>query len=226
MKLNTLLSTLLINGLCLIASAADAPTNIVTTLKADVRFKILSGALDSAQLSEALKLSSAITFFAPTDEAFQKLPDLAGLLNDKPRLTALLKRHFVVDRKVAAADLAPMNAIIVSDGSTLRVSENGKRIGDSTIVSADIPASNGVIHAIDAVFPSLVAPVVSEVRINDGDPAVTTTTTPAPSPASQDTRFAESHGQFRDAGSTLSSGVKGSANKVGDGVKTGAEKSR
>lgn len=220
MKLTALFATLLllINGLF----AADVPADIITTLKTDGRFKALSSALDNAQLSEALRISGAITFFAPTDDAFNKLPDLAALMNDKPRLTALLKRHFVVDRKIFAADLANMNAVVVSDGSTLRVSEGGKRIGDANVVTADIPAGNGLIHAIDSVFPLLAAPVVSEVRINDGDTVTTTTTTINAAPA--ETRAVESRNDFREAGSTVSTSVKSGAYKVGDGVKTGAEK--
>ena len=201
------------------AAAADSPADIVATLKADSRFAMLSAALDDAQLSEALKISASITFFAPTDDAFHKLPDLQALLADKTRLKATLARHFVADHKMFAADLAKMNALVVSDGSTLRIGEEGRRINGAAIVSADIPASNGVIHAIDAVLVLQAPPILAEVRINDRAPTTITTTETVP-----DNRYAESKNSFKDAGHTISTGVTTGAEKVGDGVKTGAEK--
>jgi uncharacterized surface protein with fasciclin (FAS1) repeats len=143
------------------AAAAVAPagkTDIVDTAVAAGNFKTLAQALTAADLVATLKGAGPYTVFAPTDEAFAKLPkaELDALLKDKAKLKSLLTYH-VVKGKVPAADVMKMK-----DGSKVKT-ENGKEItvgnkaGKVTVEGAnvtktDIEATNGVIHVIDTVI--------------------------------------------------------------------------
>jgi uncharacterized surface protein with fasciclin (FAS1) repeats len=92
--------------------------------------------------------------FAPTDEAFAKIPaaKLEALLADKEALTKVLTYH-VVPGRVMAADVAGMSTAKTLAGPSLRIEAGKKvRIDDSTVVKADVVASNGVIHVIDTVL--------------------------------------------------------------------------
>lgn len=137
-------------------SAAAAPTkNIVTVAVEAGTFNTLAAALRAAGLVETLQGPGPFTVFAPTDAAFAKLPagTVEALLNDIPRLRQILTYH-VVAGKVEAKDVVKLTSANTVQGSPVSISVvDGKvRINDATVVSADVQASNGVIHVIDTVI--------------------------------------------------------------------------
>ena len=132
-----------------VASAAD----IVDTATSAGQFKTLVAALEKADLVDTLKGAGPYTVFAPTDEAFAKLPKgaLEGLLSDKEKLTAVLTYH-VVPGKVMAADVKPGKVKTVQGQSlTVATKNDAVMVNDARVVKTDIGASNGVIHIIDSV---------------------------------------------------------------------------
>jgi uncharacterized surface protein with fasciclin (FAS1) repeats len=127
--------------------------DLVDTAVSAGSFNTLAKALTEAGLIETLKGEGPFTVFAPTDEAFAKLPPgaLEGLLKDKAKLKAVLTYH-VVPGKVLAADVVRLSAARTVQGQDLRISTaDGVRVNQAKVVKTDITASNGVIHAIDAV---------------------------------------------------------------------------
>jgi uncharacterized surface protein with fasciclin (FAS1) repeats len=127
--------------------------DIVDTAVAAGQFKTLATALQAAGLIDTLKGPGPFTVFAPTDEAFAKIPkaQLDALLADKAKLTAVLTYH-VVSGKVMAADVKAGKVKTVQ-GSELTVSTAGGVMVDSAkVVKTDIVADNGVIHVIDSVI--------------------------------------------------------------------------
>ena len=136
------------------ARAADAKKDIVDTAVAAGSFKTLATALQAAGLVDTLKGKGPFTVFAPTDEAFAKLPAgaLDALLKDKAKLTAVLTYH-VVAGKVKAADVTKLKDAKTVQGGSLRISTaSGVKVDDATVVKTDIEASNGVIHVVDSVL--------------------------------------------------------------------------
>ena len=141
------------------ASAADAPAtkDIVDTAVAAGKFKTLAAALKAAGLVETLKGSGPFTVFAPTDEAFAKLPP--GTLEDllkpqnKAKLQAILTYH-VVPGRATAQDVASMTSAKTVNGKDLKLqmSDGKVMVNNATVTKADIAASNGVIHVIDTVL--------------------------------------------------------------------------
>jgi len=135
---------------------SDSKSDIVETAVAAGSFKTLVAAVQAAGLVETLKGEGPFTVFAPTDEAFAKLPEgtLESLLQpeNKARLQAILTYH-VVPGKVWAKDVAGIRQATTVQGQQLAVRvENGTpMIGNARIVKTDIAASNGVIHVIDTV---------------------------------------------------------------------------
>jgi uncharacterized surface protein with fasciclin (FAS1) repeats len=132
---------------------AMAAKDIVDTAVAAGNFKKLATALAKAGLIETLKGKGPFTVFAPTDEAFAKIPkaDLDELLKDKAKLTAVLTYH-VVQAKVMARDVRTGDAPTVN-GKTLTVTtDKGVTVNASNVIKTDVAASNGVIHAIDTVL--------------------------------------------------------------------------
>ena len=128
--------------------------DVVDTAVAAGSFKTLATALQAAGLVETLKGPGPFTVFAPTDEAFAKLPagTLEALLKDKQRLTAILTYH-VVAGQVMAADVLKLSAAKTVQGSSLSIhTDKGVTVDGAKVVKADIQASNGVIHVIDAVL--------------------------------------------------------------------------
>jgi uncharacterized surface protein with fasciclin (FAS1) repeats len=136
---------------------AAADKNIIDTAIAAGQFNTLATALSAAGLVDTLKGPGPFTVFAPTDEAFAKLPPgtLESLLKkeNKDQLTAILTYH-VVPGEVMAADVANLKEAKTVNGRTVRVNRsNGKiMINNATVTRADVPASNGVIHIIDSVM--------------------------------------------------------------------------
>jgi uncharacterized surface protein with fasciclin (FAS1) repeats len=139
-----------------VAMAEDTKAaDIVDTAVAAGKFKTLVTAVKEAGLVETLKGKGPFTVFAPTDEAFAKVPKeaLAALLKDKEKLTAVLTYH-VVPGKVMAADAAKLKSAKTVQGSeaTITASADGVKIDGANIVKTDIVCANGVIHVIDAVI--------------------------------------------------------------------------
>ena len=136
------------------ARAADGPKDIVDTAVAAGSFKTLATALQAAGLIDTLKGAGPFTVFAPTDEAFAKLPagTLDALLKDKAKLTAILTYH-VVAGKVMAADVVKLKTAKTVQGSNVSIdTTKGVKVDGANVVKTDIACSNGVIHVIDAVI--------------------------------------------------------------------------
>jgi uncharacterized surface protein with fasciclin (FAS1) repeats len=131
--------------------------DLVETAVAAGSFKTLAKALAAADLVGTLKGAGPFTVFAPTDEAFAKLPagTLEGLLKpeNKQKLQRILTYH-VVAGKVMAADVVKLQQATAVSGDSITVSTNqgGVRVDGARVTAADVAASNGVIHVIDAVI--------------------------------------------------------------------------
>ncbi len=128
--------------------------DIIETATAE-GFKTFRTALNATNLTDTLKGEGPFTVFAPTDKAFAALPNgtLKTLLNDTEALKKILLYH-VAGEKLTAEDVANMTSITTLQGSELpvNVTEEGVFVGDAKIIVQDLNASNGVIHAIDAVL--------------------------------------------------------------------------
>ncbi len=142
------------------ACAGDYAKNkqdIVDTAVAAGQFETLAAALGAAGLVDTLKGDGPFTVFAPTDDAFAKLPagTVESLLKpeNKDQLTAILTYH-VVAGKVKAADVVKLDSASTVNGADVSISVKGDAvmINNATVVSADVKASNGVIHVIDTVL--------------------------------------------------------------------------
>ena len=131
--------------------------DIIDTAVAAGTFNTLAAAVTAAGLVPTLKGTGPFTVFAPSDEAFAKLPagTVESLLKDLPKLTAILTYH-VVAGKVMAADVVTMDgkSAATVNGALLAVSTTGgvKLNGTVNVVKTDIECTNGVIHVIDAVL--------------------------------------------------------------------------
>ena len=131
--------------------------DIIDTAIAAGNFKTLAAALTAAKLVDTLKGAGPFTVFAPTDEAFARLPagTVESLLKDIPKLSAILTYH-VVAGKVMAADVMKMDGQSAKtvNGAALSIStKDGVKLnGASSVVKTDIVCTNGVIHVIDAVL--------------------------------------------------------------------------
>ncbi|MDP1890119.1 MAG: fasciclin domain-containing protein [Gemmatimonadaceae bacterium] len=137
-------------------SAPKAASNTIVDVAVGAGFNTLVAAVKAAGLVDALKGTGPFTVFAPTDAAFAKLPagTVEALLKDPVALGAILKYH-VVSGKVTAADVIKSKGgkTPTLNGATLDIQvKNGKvLVNGATVTSADVMASNGVIHVIDAV---------------------------------------------------------------------------
>jgi uncharacterized surface protein with fasciclin (FAS1) repeats len=139
----------------LAAPAAAQDMNIVETAVAAGNFTTLVAAVEAAGLVETLSGEGPFTVFAPTDEAFAALPEgtVEGLLADPEALAAVLTYH-VVPGAVMSGDLSDGMMATTVNGADITVSlDMGTvMINDATVTTADIEASNGVIHVIDSVI--------------------------------------------------------------------------
>lgn len=140
------------------AAAAEKPAekkDIVDTAVAAGQFKTLVTAVKAAELVDVLKGKGPFTVFAPTDQAFAKVPkdQLEALLKDKKKLQAVLTYH-VVPGKVMAADVVKLKSAKTVQGKPVTiVARDGKvKINSAHVVKTDIDCANGVIHVIDAVL--------------------------------------------------------------------------
>lgn len=139
------------------AQAQHGGQDIVDTAVAAGSFKTLAKALQAADLVATLKGKGPYTVFAPTDEAFAKLP--AATLQDllKPENKAKLQRiltYHVVPGRVSSSDVAKLRSAKAVSGDTIDIGANGGTVtvDDAKVVKTDIAASNGVIHVIDSVI--------------------------------------------------------------------------
>jgi uncharacterized surface protein with fasciclin (FAS1) repeats len=128
--------------------------DIVQTAQEAGTFNTLIAAVKAAGLEGTLKGPGPFTVFAPTDQAFAKLPPgtVESLLSDKAALTRILTYH-VVPGKVMAADVVKLSSAKTAEGSSLSISTaNGVMVNNAKVIQTDIMASNGVIHVIDTVL--------------------------------------------------------------------------
>ncbi len=136
-------------------TSAEPTLDIIDTAVSNGNFTILARALTEAGLIETLKSEGPFTVFAPTDEAFAKIPSdqLNAILADKALLTKILTYH-VVAGKLAAADVLSATTLATVEGSDINVSLQGSDafVNQSKIVATDVFATNGVIHVIDTVL--------------------------------------------------------------------------
>jgi uncharacterized surface protein with fasciclin (FAS1) repeats len=138
-------------------SAEAQSKDIVDTAVAAGSFETLAAALKAAGLVDTLKGAGPFTVFAPTDEAFAKLP--AGTVEDllkpenKQKLTAILTYH-VVPAKVMAADVVKLTTAKTVNGKSIAIAASGGAVtvDGARVVKTDVAASNGVIHVIDSVI--------------------------------------------------------------------------
>ena len=142
---------ILVTALTLCTAVVQAK-DIVDTAVAAGSFKTLATALTAAGLIDTLKGKGPFTVFAPTDEAFAKIPkaDLDALLADKAKLTAVLTYH-VVPGKVMAKDVKAGKVKTVQGSELMLGTTGGVTVDAAKVVQADIVADNGVIHVIDSV---------------------------------------------------------------------------
>jgi len=167
MRIKTLLLTSLL-GLALAGCAKDAPqastavdapsdTDIVAVAAGAGQFNTLVAAVKAADLVETLQSPGPFTVFAPTDDAFAKLPegtvDSLLLPENKAQLVAILKYH-VVSGEVLAAEVTKLTSANTVEGQPVAISasDSGVRVNDANVIKTDVMASNGVIHVIDTVL--------------------------------------------------------------------------
>ena len=128
--------------------------NIVETAVGAGSFTTLVAAVTAAGLVDTLSGPGPFTVFAPSDDAFAKLPagTVEALLGDLPKLTAILTYH-VVPGMMMAADVVKATSLATVQGQSLTVTVNGGvKVNDANVVKTDIVTDNGVIHVIDSVL--------------------------------------------------------------------------
>ncbi len=127
---------------------------IIETASGNPDFSTLVTAIKAAGLVDTLSGTGPFTVFAPTNEAFAKIPKatLDSVLADKTKLSKILTYH-VVAGKVMAKDVATKSEATTVEGSEIKIStKDGAMINDAKVTKADIECSNGVIHVIDTVL--------------------------------------------------------------------------
>jgi len=138
------------------AHAADhaEQAQAIYPLAKDAGFKTLTAAVEAAGLQETLTEGGPFTVFAPTDEAFAKLPEgtVEALLANPDKLKKVLLYH-VVSGNVMAADVVKLDSAETLNGAKLAINaKDGVKINDAQVIKTDIGASNGVVHVIDTVL--------------------------------------------------------------------------
>ncbi|MCK6549352.1 fasciclin domain-containing protein [Myxococcota bacterium] len=148
---------------------AEMPGTIVDVASGSSDFSTLVGALQAADLVDVLKGTGPFTVFAPTNAAFEALPEgaLDALLADPEALAKVLTYH-VVPGKVTAAQVVTLDEATTVQGAkvSIRVDGGSVYVGDAKVTTTDLEASNGVIHVIDAV---LLPPTVVDLAVKTPD---------------------------------------------------------
>lgn len=143
------------------ADAARLPrwgpkANVLEAIESAGDFKILGQALRDAHLDDMLREKGPFTLFAPTDDAFARMPsaDLRTMLADPARLRCVLSHHIVASTVRAPRERVP-NVATAIDGRklTMTVRQGSYKVNDAQIVKTNLRASNGVIHALDSLLP-------------------------------------------------------------------------
>ncbi len=157
-----------------VSQTEDAPTTvseptIVDIAVSDGRFTTLVAALDAAGLVETLQGEGPFTVFAPTDDAFARLPagTIDALLADIPTLTGVLLYHVVADEVPSSTVVNLTSATTVQGQPVIISTADGVAVNGASVVIPDIRASNGIIHAIDTVILPPTADIV-ETAVADG----------------------------------------------------------
>ena len=162
-KFNMFAFTAAITAAMLFATTAIAghheteKKDIVDTAVANGSFTTLAAALSAGGLIETLKSDGPFTVFAPTDDAFAKLPEgtveMLLLPENKDKLVAILTYH-VVPGEVSAAEVVKLDSATTVNGADVQISvrEGIVFINESSVIMADVYASNGVIHVVDTVI--------------------------------------------------------------------------
>ena len=147
------MNKLLIASAIALTAVSVQAKDIVDTAVGAGNFKTLAAALQAAGLVDTLKGKGPFTVFAPTDDAFAKVPkaDLDALLKDKAKLTAVLTYH-VVPGKVMAKDIKPGKVKTVQGSELTLATTDGVTVDAAKVSTADIVADNGVIHVVDTVL--------------------------------------------------------------------------
>jgi uncharacterized surface protein with fasciclin (FAS1) repeats len=136
------------------AAAVPAAKQAIFPLAEAAGFKTLTAAVKAAGLQETLTVKGPFTVFAPTDEAFAKLPagTVEGLLANPEKLKKVLLFH-VVAGDVRAADVVKLKSADTLNGGKLAIdATDGVKVSGAKVIKADIVASNGVVHVIDTVL--------------------------------------------------------------------------
>jgi len=148
-------ATLVAFGRAPVSAESPQGKDIVDTAIAAGSFKTLVAAVQAAGLVAQLKSAGPFTVFAPTDEAFAKIPkaDLDALIKDKVKLTKVLTHH-VFAGNANSTDLGMLKDLSVASGGRLPIllGKGSLRVGGALVIKADVAASNGLIHVIDAVL--------------------------------------------------------------------------
>jgi uncharacterized surface protein with fasciclin (FAS1) repeats len=163
------------------ASAQDEPGTIVEVAAANPDFSTLVTAVTEAELAETLSGEGKFTVFAPTNAAFEALPagTLDSLLADpKGALADILKLHVISGEVDSKAAIAAAGGNVDTLGGPISVALDGDKlvVGGATVVTADLKASNGIIHVIDAVITAPASAAPSEVATGDGGLAASSST--------------------------------------------------
>jgi len=136
-------------------AARAASSDIVAVASSAGSFNTLLAAAKAADLVDTLQSDGPFTVFAPTDDAFAKLPDgtVDNLLANPDKLKQILLYH-VVPGKVTAADVVKLSKATSAQGSDIKIAVNGGsvKVDNANVIKTDVMASNGVIHVIDAVI--------------------------------------------------------------------------
>jgi uncharacterized surface protein with fasciclin (FAS1) repeats len=152
-----LVLALVVNIAAVYAGCGTCDKSVVAAAKHNKDFSTLVAAIEAAGLADALDGASEVTVFAPTNSAFNKLPEgtVATLLKpeNKKKLQDILKYH-VVAGKVKAKDVVNLKKAKTLEGKDLEISVDGSKvkINGIEVVKTDIPCKNGVIHVIDGVL--------------------------------------------------------------------------
>ena len=153
-KLAAVAAMVMMTSFAFATNQAQASKDIVDTAIGAGKFTTLVAAVKAAGLVDTLKGEGPFTVFAPTDEAFAKIPasDLKALLADKEALTRVLTYH-VVPGKLMAADVVKVQSAKTVEGDSVTIDTSmGVKVDNAEVIQTDIVASNGVIHVIDTVI--------------------------------------------------------------------------
>jgi transforming growth factor-beta-induced protein len=154
-KVTALAAVLVLTASSALAGHHNEKSNTIVDVASSAdQFSTLVTALQAASLVETLQGSGPFTVFAPTNEAFEALPEgaLASLLADPDQLAAVLTLH-VVAGEAKAADVVNLANVTTVQGKVLAIdTSNGVSVGGANVIQADVEASNGVIHVIDRVL--------------------------------------------------------------------------